>query len=87
MRITKEWVIQGFDDEIKSLIDTKLMDDEYSYWFRFRSIPWYKRRKIKGMTPKETIEKALSEIQVEASVWRNTQWKEIASYWVIEPRT
>ena len=76
MRITKEWVIQGFDDEIKNLIDTKLMDDEYSYWFRFRSIPWYKKRKIKGVTPKETIKKALSEIHVEASVWRKKQWKE-----------
>ncbi len=85
MRITKEWVIQGFDDEINNRIDTKLMDDEYSYWFRFRSIPWYKRRKIKGNYPKETIEKALSELQVEAAVWRNKQWKEIASYWVIEP--
>ncbi len=86
MQELKDWVIQGFKDEIKEKINIKLMDDEYSYWFRYRSIPWYRKRKITGISPKETIEKALSELQIEATVRRNEQLKQTSSYWVIEPK-
>lgn len=86
MREQKEWIVQGFKDEAKEKIESKLMDDEYSYWFRYRSIPWYRKRRLKGNSPKETIEKALNELQIEASVWKNDQWKQISSYWVIEPK-
>jgi hypothetical protein len=86
MREQKEWIVQGFKDEAKEKIESKLMDDEYSYWFRYRSIPWYRKRRLKGNSPKETIEKALNGLQIEASVWKKDQWKQISSYWVIEPK-
>jgi hypothetical protein len=86
MREQKEWIVQGFKDEAKEKIESKLMDDEYSYWFRYRNIPWYRKRRLKGNSPKETIEKALNELQIEASVWKKDQWKQISSYWVIEPK-
>jgi hypothetical protein len=85
MREAKEWVVQGFTEGITEKINSKLMDDKYSYWFRFRTIPWYRRRKIKGLSPKETIEKALSELQICAKVWWKDDWKQISSYWIIEP--
>lgn len=85
MRVSKEWLIQGFKDEIKEKIGTKLMDDNYSYWFRYRSIPWYKIRRIKGESPKETIEKAIGELQIETIVWRKDRRKQ-SSYRVIEPK-
>ena len=85
MREAKEWVVLGFTGGIKEKINSKLMDDKYSYWFRFRTIPWYRRRKIKGSSPKETIEKALRELQINAKVWWKDDWKQISSYWIIEP--
>ncbi|MFX0181860.1 MAG: hypothetical protein ACFE95_02160 [Candidatus Hodarchaeota archaeon] len=86
MREQKEWIVQGFKDKVKEKIESKLMDDEYSYWFRYRSIPWYRKRRLKGNSPKETIENALKELQIEALVWKKDQWKQISSYWVIEPK-
>jgi hypothetical protein len=85
MKETKEWTILGFKEEIRVQIDSKLMDDEFSYWFRFRSLPWYRKRRLKGNSPKSTIEKALSELKINAVVWKKDKGKQISSYWVIEP--
>ncbi|UCE12943.1 MAG: hypothetical protein JSV04_12215 [Candidatus Heimdallarchaeota archaeon] len=86
VRESKEWVITGFSDEIKNTIDTKLMEDDKSFWFRYRSIPWFRRRRIKGTTPIKTIEKALNELHIEAKIWRKVLSKQSSSYWVIEPK-
>lgn len=85
MRETKDWKILGFNEETQVKIDSKLMDDEYSYWFRFRSLPWYRKRKLKGNLPKNTIEKALRELKINAVVRKKEKGKQISSYWVIEP--
>ena len=80
----KEWVIKGFTDDIKEKIDITLMGDRYSYWFRYRSIPWYRKRRIKGISPKELIEEALNELKVDGKVRREKKTTHISSYWLIE---
>jgi hypothetical protein len=86
MKESKEWSIQGFNEEIKARIDAILMNEEISYWFRFRTISWYRIRRIKGVNPIETIERALTERNIEAKVCRKDQWKSSTSTWVIEPK-
>ncbi len=86
MKETKEWSIQGFDEEIQIKINEILMKEEISYWFRFRTISWYRIRRIKGSNPIETIERALREQNIEAKVWRKNQWKSSTSTWIIEPK-
>lgn len=86
MHESKEWGVLGFADEIKNQIDAKLMEDEYSFWFRYRSIPWFRKRRIKGSSTKETIEKTLKELHIEAIISRKKPSKESSSYWVIEPK-
>ena len=68
---------------MKDEIDSHLMNDEYSYWFRFRTISWYQIRRIKGFSQKKTIEKALNEIKVKANIYKNQQWKSNSSVWII----
>ncbi|MFX0086467.1 MAG: hypothetical protein ACFFAU_12425 [Candidatus Hodarchaeota archaeon] len=86
MKETKEWSIQGFDEEIEIIIDEILMKEEISYWFRFRTISWYRIRRIKGLNPIKTIERALKEQNIEAKVWKKNQLKSSTSIWVIEPK-
>ena len=82
----REWKILGFTDEMKNLVNLKLMEDCYSYWFRYRSIPWYKKRRIKGVDPKYLIEEALKTLQLEVNVRREKQNNYNSYYWLIEPR-
>ncbi len=83
----KEWNITGFTDKIKESIELKLMEDRYSYWFRYRSIPWYRKRRIKGSSPEKLIKTALKELRLEANVRRGNKGAYISSYWLIEPKS
>lgn len=85
MKEAKEWIIQGFSEKTKDKIDNQLMNDEFSYWFRFRTISWYRIRRIKGLSPKKTIEKALNKIKIDVKVYRNQQLKFNSSIWIISP--
>lgn len=86
MKVAKEWIIQGFSDKMTEEIDSHLMSDEYSYWFRFRTISWYRIRRIKGFSPKKTIEKALNAIKIDIEVSKNQRWKSNSSLWIISPK-
>ncbi|PWI46858.1 hypothetical protein CEE45_14570 [Candidatus Heimdallarchaeota archaeon B3_Heim] len=83
----KEWKIKGFSEEIKEKLDSKLMEDRYSYWFRYRSIPWYRKRRIKGSYPEKLIKMALNELQLVAKVRRGNKGAYISSYWLIESKS
>lgn len=85
MKEAKEWKIQGFSDKIKDEIDTHLMKDEFSYWFRFRTISWYRIRRIRGLSPLKTIEIALKKIEINVEVSKDQQWKSNSSLWIISP--
>ena len=84
MKEVKEWVIRGFDNETTEKIDSKLMENEYSYWFKFRTLNWYRIRRIKGVSPINEIKRALTELQIEAKVWQNNNEKSLSSNWIIE---
>ena len=84
MREETEWVIRGFSEEIAEKITRTLMDDEYSYWFHYRSIPWYRIRRIKGINPKKTLLMALDHLQVQAVVHIDLQKKNLFAHWIIE---
>lgn len=70
---------------MKDEIDSHLMNDEYSYWFRFRTISWYQIRRIKGFSPKKTIEMALKKIEINAEVYKDQHRKSNSSIWIISP--
>ncbi len=84
MREETEWVILGFSEEITMKISTTLMDDEYSYWFHYRSIPWYRIRRVKGIDPMKTLLTVLDRLQVVASVRRDLQKAHLFAQWIIE---
>ncbi|MHA1967039.1 MAG: hypothetical protein ACW964_04470 [Candidatus Hodarchaeales archaeon] len=86
MKEVKEWVIHGFIDEIKEIIDLKLMDDKNSYWFRYRTLSWFRIRRIKGKFPENTITKVLMELGIEAKVWRKNLGAGLYTNWVIESK-
>ena len=80
----KEWKIRGYSDEITKKFDSKLMEDRFSYWFRYRSIPWYRKRRIRGTIPKKLIEEALKELHLEGNVWREKITNNVSWFWIIE---
>lgn len=86
MKQVKEWTICGFTDEIKVIIDQKMMDDKHSYWFRYRTLSWFRIRRIKGISPENTIKKILLELGIEAKVWRKSLDADLYTNWVIESK-
>ncbi len=85
MKEEKEWVIRGFSEEITKKINSKLMNDQFSYWFRYRSISWYRKRRIKGSSPINTILLALKELGIKGEVTKEKVDTHTSFYWIIEP--
>jgi hypothetical protein len=86
VREEKEWQIQGFSKEMKLKIDEKLFEEHLSYWFRFRSIPWYRKRRIKGKNPEQTLNSAFNELKIEVKITLMNRGDNMSSYWLIEPK-
>lgn len=86
MKEAKEWIIQGLNDKLKDEIDSHLMQDEFSYWFRFRTLTWYRIRRIKGFSPEKTLEKALNDLEIDIKFYKDKQGKSNSSIWIISPK-
>ena len=86
VREEKEWQIQGFSNEIRLKIDKKLFEEHLSYWFRFRSIPWYRKRRIKGKDPELTLISVFNELKINAKFTLKNKGDNLSSYWLIEPK-
>ncbi len=82
----KEWKIRGYSLENSKKIDEKLMNDQFSYWFRYRSIPWYRKRKIKGTSPRDTIFLVLDELELTGDVTREKKERHTSYHWLIESK-
>lgn len=85
MKEEKEWNIRGFDTKTACVIDKTILNDEFTYWFHYRSIPWYRIRRIKGIDPIKTIKIILDSLEIKATIRREHQYGKLFSIWVIEP--
>ncbi|MHA1977480.1 MAG: hypothetical protein ACW98I_11305 [Candidatus Hodarchaeales archaeon] len=83
----KEWKIKGYSDQIIKKLDMKLMEDQFSYWFRYRSIPWYRKRRIKGINPRELLKSVLKDLHLDGNIRRVKYTSHTSYYWVIESKT
>ncbi|MHA1940317.1 MAG: hypothetical protein ACXACP_14470 [Candidatus Hodarchaeales archaeon] len=86
MREEVEWQIEGFTEEIRGKIEAKLLEDQNSYWFRFRSISWFRKRRIKGKTPEVTLTEVIKELEIDAKITFIRKNNQSSSYWLIEPK-
>ena len=86
MKMIKQWEIVGFSSEISKKIDSILMNDNNSYWYHFRTIPWFNIRRIKIENSSILKKIVLTElnIQIEIEITKNTG--DIFSKWFIKPK-
>jgi len=85
MQKVKQWKFKGFTNETREEIEKILMDDDNSYWFHFRSIPWFQIRRIAIENPfilKKTVLKELN-IHIEVEISKKTG--DLFSKWIIKP--
>jgi hypothetical protein len=84
MEIEKQWEFEGFAFDIEEKINQILMNDNNSYWFHFRSIPWYKIRRISIENPVILKKIVLEELNFHIEVEIRKKIGEVFSKWVIK---
>jgi hypothetical protein len=85
MQKVKQWEFKGFNNETREEIDKILMNDDHSYWFHFRSIPWYQIRRIAIETPLIFKNIVLNELNIPIEVVISKKTGDLFSKWIIKP--
>ncbi len=83
MQIVKQWEFEGFNSETEEKIEQLLMNDSNSYWFHFRSIPWYQIRRISIDNPFVLKNIVLEEFNIHIEVEFCKKPGDIFSKWII----
>ena len=84
MKKIKQWEFEGFNSEISERIEQLLMNDCNSYWFHFRSIPWYQIRRISVKNPVILKKIVLEELNFHIEVEIRKKIGDIFSKWIIK---
>ena len=85
MQKVKQWKFKGFNNETCEEIEKILMNDEYSYWFHFRSISWYQIRRIAIENPFILKNIVLEELNIHIEVTISKKTGDLFSKWIIKP--
>ena len=85
MKIMKQWEIEGFSSEISKKIDSILMNDNNSYWYHFRTIPWFNIRRIAIENCSVLKKIVLTELNIQIEIVITKKTGDIFSKWIIKP--
>jgi len=80
----KQWQFKGFSEDESEPIDNLLMQDTISYWFHFRSIPWFRIRRFRLENPEDTIKKVLSSLNLKANIIKVKERYQLFTSWIIQ---
>ena len=84
MQEIKQWQFKGFSDDESRAIDVLLMQDTISYWFHFRSIPWFRIRRFRLQNPEDSIQKILSNLNLKANIFKVKEKYQLFTSWIIQ---
>ena len=85
METEKQWDCEGFSSATSQKLEELLMNDKTSYWFHYRSIPWYKIRRIKIENPSVLKKIVLEELNIYIEVVVTKKTGHLFSKWIIKP--
>jgi len=85
MQKVKQWEFEGFNRMNTEKLDNLLMSDKISYWFHFRTIPWYQIRRISIETPSILKKLVLEELNIHIDVEITKKTGNAFSKWIIKP--
>ena len=80
----QQWEFEGLSSTISEKLDQILMNDNNSYWFHFRSIPWYQIRRISIQNPVILKKIVLEELNIHIEVEICKKIGDIFSKWIIK---
>ena len=84
MKKIMQWEFEGLSSTISEGLNQILMDDNNSYWFHFRSIPWYQIRRISVKNPLVLKKIVLEELNFHIEVEIRKKIGDIFSKWIIK---